>query len=234
MKQFLISTFFALLLALNAGCGACLCGCPSGAPDTYDKHCLATITLKDSNNYWLDSLQQNLAFLSNLGVENHIEISKLQKYYTEVTLSEKPLIDKDGCEVENGHYVEYLSRPFQRYLLNDQSGNGLTIARSVSDEDVNKIKQSLNDSAKAADVLYVIFNYSRFDIIPKSTKPNIKYVWYDTLTLGSNKFQDITFVYTDTTGSPTQTVRPYGIYYSMRKGIIGYVSTGGSFWVSKQ
>jgi hypothetical protein len=232
MKILLSFLLLLHMIFLFSNCGS-PCGVPSGRPDSYDSASIATLKLNDSSKYWLESLQQNQFFTNKAGITNNLQISGLQEYTARIESTYEGLIDRDGCEVENGHLIKFFTYPFQQFTLIDKNGTRLEIIRGKFIEDYEKVKQRPNELNKISDALYIMIDkYYQFDIIPRSKRALARYMMHDTITLGNKQLSNVLFAYQDTIGGSEyyKPTMPYGVYYKVDQGLVGYAFMNGEFW----
>lgn len=208
------------------------CGSGSGMPGPTQYIKKGDLILTDTTQYWIDSLSQDLVFanqinnvtaLTSYGIFNSIEKQNIGFGYSVA----------DG-ECESHPNQDYYSYPIQDKIFTSNLIK-LTIRRTKYYWDLNALVNKPENKDKTQDGLEVHLNGYSFSIFPRDRWVTARYKNYDTITLGNKFYSNVIYTYYDTTGlsylSPE--THPYGVYYIIPKGVIGFEFSNGERYFAK-
>jgi len=196
------------------------------------------IKLSDSTKYWIDSLKQNLIFIGDSNKKIVFKTLGLSITNAKQKIGNTFFVQDNDCE--GTYHQNYFSYPIQDYSLNNNTFPltsrkiELTIRRTKYESDLNTLYNNPENKDKTQDGLEVILNDYNFCIYPKSKWVTARYKIYDTIWLKNETFTNVIYTYYDTTGLSylQPEIHPFGVYYSIPKGVIGFEFSNGERYLA--
>ncbi|MDP1727482.1 MAG: hypothetical protein Q8M15_11915 [Bacteroidota bacterium] len=208
------------------------CGSGSGMPGPTQNIKKGDLLLNDSTQYWVDSIDQALVFSNQI---NNI-----------ITFTSNGLINSIekqnigfGYSVADGECESHSNQDYYSYPIQDKIFKGnlitITIRRTKYYWDLNALVNSPQNKDKTQDGLEVNLNNYNFSIYPKDRWVTARYKYFDTVTLGNKFYANVIYTYYDTTGLSylRPETHPYGVYYIIPKGVVGFEFSNGDRYFAK-
>ncbi len=218
---------FGLLSVVIISFNSCSkCGSGSGMPGPTQNINKGALQFSDSSRYWIDSLNQPLVFVGDSSKKIIFGINGIKNSTSTQDIGGSYFISDGEC---GGHQdQDYFTYPIQDYVFKSNTVS-LTIRRTKYYWDLYSLYNNPGNKDKTQDGLEVNLNDYNFSIYPKDKWVTARYKSYDTISLGNRVYSNVIYTYYDTTGlshlSPE--THPYGVYYIIPKGVIGFEFSNG-------
>lgn len=213
-----------LWIAVFPGCGSpsdspCMGGGGQQVGSTY----IQTIYTSDSSSSWIgaDTLM-NGTFVNSNGFVMHYKFAGIQKNETREEVGREYVSDDCGFMNYKSEYVN-IEQKTHKFTAVNLNFSYSYVRKAVYSEDTTKAQQN-------SDILSITINNTFFDL-PINNEHVPRWEKRDSMTLGNKLEYDVYRVYLDTGGQNQNIIVPAGIYYTKKKGLIGFYFSNGELWL---